>query len=174
LSSPVEFSSIVEQYAERIFNHAYRLIGNREDAEEATTDVFVRIHHGLCNFRGDAQLSTWIWRITTNVCLTRRAKKKIQMSSLDAEELYENLADSGKDSNPEDVLVEQEAREELARSIAALPELEAAAITLFYLEGMKYEEIAVTLNLPPGTVATALHRGRERMRKRTYGDRRQL
>lgn len=174
MSLPVEFNSLVEEYAERIFNHAYRLIGNREDAEEATMDVFMRIHRGLSDFRGEAQLSTWIWRITTNACLTRREKKKAQMILLDVEKLQDRLPDVEKNSNPEELFIEREAREELARSIAELPEQEAAAITLFYLEGMKYGEIATILNLPPGTVATALHRGRERLRKKMCGERTKL
>lgn len=163
-----QFNALVREYSERVYNHAYRMLGNREDAEEATMDVFLKIHHGLHDFRGDAQLSTWIWRITTNVCLSRRTKKREQTVSMELEEV---IADLDPTSNPEEVFMKEETREELARSIAELPEREAAAITLFYLEGMKYEEIAAILGVPMGTVGTAVHRGREGLRKKMYPER---
>jgi RNA polymerase sigma-70 factor (ECF subfamily) len=147
------------------------MLGNREDSEEATMDVFMRVHHGLADFRGDAQMSTWIWKITTNVCLSRRAKRKGLEVSVESESMEEVIADLDPASNPEEVFLKEETREGLARFIAALPEQEAAAMTLFYLEGMKYEEIAAILGVPMGTVATAVHRGRERLRKKMYAER---
>ena len=167
----MDFDSIVEHFAERIFNQALRVLGNREDAEEAATDVFMRIHRGLSGFRGESQLSTWIWRITANVCLTRKARKRIQMVSLDAGEFREDPRDDERNSNPDKRLFAQEGGEELASLIAELPDQEASAIALFYLQEMKYDEIAAILQIPPGTVATLLHRGRERLRKRIHGER---
>jgi RNA polymerase sigma-70 factor (ECF subfamily) len=166
-----QFDALVREYSERVYNHAYRMLGNREDAEEATMDVFLKIHHGLADFRGDAQLSTWIWRITTNVCLSRRTKRREQTVSMEVENIGEVIADLDPTSNPEEVLMKEETREELARSIAELPGQEAAAITLFYLEGMKYEEIAAILGVPVGTVGTAVHRGRERLQKKMCAER---
>jgi RNA polymerase sigma-70 factor, ECF subfamily len=169
--SSAQFNILVQEYSERVYNHAYRMLGNREDSEEATMDVFMKIHHGLAGFRGDAQLSTWIWRITTNVCLSRRAKKKEQTISAETENVEDVIADLDPVSNLETVFLKEETREELAGSIAELPRQEAAAITLFYLEEMKYEEIATILAVPMGTVATAIHRGRERLRKKMHGER---
>lgn len=162
----MDFDTIVEHFAERILNQALRVLGNREDAEEATIDVFMRIHRGLGDFRGESQLSTWIWRITANVCLTRKARRKIHMVSLDAGEFRDDPRDDERNSNPEERFLAQEGGEELAGLIAELPAQEASAIALFYLEEMKYHEISAILQIPPGTVATLLHRGRERLRKR--------
>ena len=167
----LELNSLVYQYSDPVYNHAYRMLGNREDAEEATMDVFLKIHKGLADFRGDAHLSTWIWKITTNVCLSRRAKKRVQTVFRESEEVEEMLIDLEQASNPEELFIKEENREQLARFIAELPEQEAAAITLFYLEEMKYEEIAAVLGLPSGTVATALHRGRERLRRKVHAER---
>lgn len=166
-----EFNSLVKQFSERVYNHAYRMLGTREDAEEATTDVFLKIHNGLAGFRGDAQITTWIWRITTNVCLSRRAKKKIETVPMDNDLAGENPDAEQMSPSPEELFLREEAREDLGRAIAKLPEQEGAIITLFYLEGMKYDEIATILSLPAGTVATALHRGRERLRKRMCAER---
>jgi RNA polymerase sigma-70 factor (ECF subfamily) len=171
LPTRAQFNDLVREYSERVYNHAYRMLGNREDSEEATMDVFMKIHHGLADFRGDAQLSTWIWRITTNVCLSRRAKRREQAVSVETENAEEIIPDLDPMSNPEMIFLKQETREQLAGSIAELPEQEAAAITLFYLDGMKYEEIATILGVPMGTVATAVHRGRERLRKKMYAER---
>jgi RNA polymerase sigma-70 factor (ECF subfamily) len=167
----MDFDSIVEHFAERIFNQALRVLGNREDAEEAATDVFMRIHRGLSDFRGESQLSTWIWRITANVCLTRKARRRIQMVSLDAGGFGDDPNDDDRNSNPEERLFAEEGGEELASLIAELPDQEASAIALFYLQEMKYNEIAAILQIPPGTIATLLHRGRERLRKRIHGER---
>jgi RNA polymerase sigma-70 factor (ECF subfamily) len=167
----LEFSALVRQYSDCVYNHAYRMLGNREEAEEATMDVFLKIHHGLADFRGNAQLSSWIWRITVNVCLSRRARKSVQTVFMEVEKIEGIVVDIEPASNPEELFMKEESREQLARLIAELPEQEAAAITLFYLEGMKYEEIAVILGLPSGTVATALHRGRERLRRKMIGER---
>jgi RNA polymerase sigma-70 factor, ECF subfamily len=164
-----EFNAIVRQYSERVFNHAYRMLGNREDAEEATMDVFLKIHKSLSDFRGDAKLSTWIWRITVNVCLSRRSKRKPETVVTEADNPEETIVDPS--LNPEQYFIKEEAREEFARLVATLPEQEASAIALFYLEGMNYEEIATILSAPAGTVATALHRGRERLRRKLCGER---
>jgi RNA polymerase sigma-70 factor (ECF subfamily) len=167
----MDFDSIVEHFGERIFNQALRVLGNREDAEEATNDVFMRIHRGLSDFRGESQLSTWIWRITTNVCLTLKARRRVQMVPLDAGEFRDDPRDDERDSNPEERLFAQEGGEQLAGLIAELPDQEGLAIALFYLQEMKYNEISAVLRIPTGSVATLLHRGRERLRKRILGKR---
>jgi len=164
-----EFNALVGEYFERVYNHAYRMLGNRENAEEATMDVFLKIHKGLSDFRGDAKLSTWIWRITVNVCLSRRSKKEAETILTDADAPEDTIVDPS--MNPEEYFIKEETREELARRIAELPEQEASAIALFYLEGMTYEEIAAILSAPAGTVATALHRGRERLRRKLSAER---
>jgi RNA polymerase sigma-70 factor (ECF subfamily) len=164
LLSRREFNVLVGQYSERVYNHAYRMLGNREDAEEATMDVFLKVHKGLSDFRGDAKLSTWIWKITVNVCLSRRSKRKSEMVITEADNPEETIVDPS--LNPEEWYIKEEAREELARRIAQLPEQEATAVALFYLEGMNYGEIAAILSAPPGTVATALYRGRDKLRRK--------
>ncbi|MGA2624176.1 MAG: sigma-70 family RNA polymerase sigma factor [Bacteroidota bacterium] len=160
MQQPVSgFNQIMREYAARVYNHAHRMLGSREDAEEAVQDVFRKVHAGLSEFRGDAKLSTWIWRITTNVCLTRLSKKR-----MDAVPVEDGLVDESRAGNPERILMEQEEHERLAGLIAVLDPHEASAINLFYYEEMKYDEISEILGIPPGSVATALHRGREKLR----------
>jgi RNA polymerase sigma-70 factor (ECF subfamily) len=160
-----EYNALVTQYTEKVFNHACRILGNREDAEEATYDVFLRVYYGLKDFRGEAQLSTWIWRITVNLCLSRKRKKNIPTQTLNDDPSSLSFSDTTLEANPELWTQHHERREYLTDMISTLPEREAAVITLFYLEGMGYEEIAEILQIPSGSVATALHRGRERLHK---------
>jgi len=159
-----DFEAIVSEFAEKVYNHALRMLGDPLDAEEATSDVFLRIHRSLETFRHEAKLSTWIWKITTNVCLSSRGKKKVQTLSVEAENVSKILADHTSESNPEESYLQRERREELGRLISRLPPREAAAIMLHYMEGMDYSEISSILEIPMGSVATALHRGRERLR----------
>ena len=163
--SSLSFDKCVDEFAERVYNHAYRMLGSQEDAEDATQEVFIRVYRGLMNFRGEAQVSTWIWRITTNVCLSYRARRKEYIVPLDDHNLEETLADDSETSNPESKLSKKEESERLASLIAELNHIEAAAVSMFYLQEMSYEEISAALSIPAGSVATALHRGREKLRK---------
>jgi RNA polymerase sigma-70 factor (ECF subfamily) len=159
------FRSIVDQYSDRVYNHAFRMLGSREEAEEATQEVFVKIWKSMSGFRGEAKLSTWIWRITTNVCISRRSKRADARISLDdlGEDKMLTLAEQG--NNPLQHFLQRERRARLEEGIARLPVHEATAITLFYLEGLPYKEIAEIMQVPIGTIATNLHRGRERLRE---------
>jgi RNA polymerase sigma-70 factor (ECF subfamily) len=156
-----EFQALIDRYSEGVYNHAWRMLGSREDAEEATQDVFLRVHRSLKEFRGEAQVSTWIWRITVNVCINRKEALRSRCGTGDPRDA-ERLADTEPD--PLGAYVLGEDRERLAGTIARLPDREASAIALYYIEGRDYAEIATILRIPPGSVATALHRGRERLR----------
>ena len=70
------FKRLVEEHQNAVSNQAYRMLGSREEAEEATQDVFMRVYRGLSAFRSESKLSTWIYRITTNVCISRLRLKK--------------------------------------------------------------------------------------------------
>ena len=78
-----DFRQILETYRDKVYNQAYRMLGNREEAEEATQDIFLRIHRSLGDFRGESKLSSWIYRITANACISRLRKKQLKTSSLD-------------------------------------------------------------------------------------------
>jgi len=158
------FDNYVDEFAERVYNQAYRMLGSKEDAEDATQEVFIRVHRGLMNFRGEAQMATWIWRITTNVCFSYRARRKEHTVPLDDYNFEETLADDSKTSNPESAFFKKEESERLINLIAELNHIEAAAVSMFYLQEMSYEEISAALSIPIGSVATALHRGREKLR----------
>lgn len=157
------FKDIVNLYSERVFNLALRMLGNREEAEEATQDVFMRVLRSIDKFRGDSGLGTWIWRIATNVCLTRRKKKNILAVSLDAIDVDPPDGKIERNSRQERSLFARERTDIIQHYISLLPPGESAVITLFYLEELSYEEISDILKMPVGTVSTSLHRGRQKL-----------
>lgn len=162
-----EFQALVRRYSEGVYNHAWRMLGSREEAEEAAQDVFLQVHRTMGEFRGEAQMSTWIWRITNNICLNRRESREYADGNRGEPTSPDVLA--GGDPDPLHACVELEERERLAGMIARLPDREASAITFYYIEGFDYVEIAGLLRIPAGSVATALHRGRERLKKMIEG-----
>lgn len=154
------FREIVHRYSPQVYRHALSLLRTHEDAEEAVQDVFLRIHRALPQFRGDARITTWIWRITVNVCLTRLEKKRLPIQSLD-----DDPPEIAADDTPLTELLRTDTREVLESAMTRIPPAQASALLMFYGEGMNYREIADVLGVPDGTVATLLFRGRERLRR---------
>ncbi len=142
-----------------VFALIARTIPDRARAEDAAQDVFLRIHRGLPYFRGEARLSTWIYRIVANVCLQDHAKPR-EAVSLD-DERHAGLAPSGSDRRFGDL----ELKDRLEKAIARLPPNHRLLIAAHYLEGVQYEDLAEALELPLGTVKTQLHRAKQQLRR---------
>jgi RNA polymerase sigma-70 factor, ECF subfamily len=162
-----DFRVILEEYQDRVYNQAWRMLGGREDAEEAAQDAFLRIHRSLEDFRGESQLSSWIFRIVANVCITRLRRKQMQMESLDepletgGRAAVDSLADES--PNPEEELEAGQTAENLREQVRRLPALWAQAISLHHFEGLSYEEAAEAMQIPRATVATYIMRGRQQL-----------
>jgi RNA polymerase sigma-70 factor (ECF subfamily) len=155
------------EYQDRVYNQAYRMLGNHEDAEEATQDVFLLIHRSHDEFRGDSKLSTWIYRITSNVCITRLRRKQIPTSSMDRE--FEpdgdTLADVIPDEcpDPETLYEDEQMKEHVRAEVRKLPPKWAMAVSMYHFDELSYEEIADVMGIPKATVATYIMRGRQRL-----------
>jgi RNA polymerase sigma-70 factor (ECF subfamily) len=164
------FQEIVDAYAGRVYAHAVRILGDKDLAEDATQEVFFRILRKLPSYRGEAALSTWIHRVTFRVCLKQRKKKGgiKRITPIGVREIARWMADPN--ANPEEVFIRKESRDQIAALISRLPPVQASAITLYYMEEMRYSDIGHVLGVPPGTVATAIHRGRERLRQMVVGE----
>ncbi len=160
-----KYSDIVDLYSARVFNLASRMLGNREDAEEATQDVFMRVFKSLSGFRGDSAMSTWVWRIATNVCMSRLRSKKSGSISLDQNAVDPPDDGIGNDSGPEKAFYRTERHIAIEKLLSILPPVQSAALTLFYMEELSYVEISTALEIPVGTVSVEIHRGRRRLRK---------
>ncbi len=156
------FKELVVRYKDRGFSLALRLLKNREDAEEALQDSFLRAFRGLEDFRQDAKFGTWFYRIVYNVCLTRieRASTLPIFDPNVDDEVNELLEIPAMDASPVEELEQKELASLLQQKIKTLPEQYSVVLSLFYFQQLGYEEICDVLGLPLGTVKTHLFRAR--------------
>ena len=154
------FQELVDQYKDLVFALIARTVGDRSRAEDLAQDVFLRIHRGLPYFRGEARLSTWIYRIVANVCLQEQARPAAA-ASLDDERTLAKAKTSGTDRQFGDL----ELRDRLEKAIARLPAHYRLLIAAHYLQGVQYEALAEALQQPLGTVKTQLYRAKQQLRR---------
>jgi RNA polymerase sigma-70 factor (ECF subfamily) len=165
------FDTLVRTYEKRVYNLAYRLSGSYDEASDISVDAFLRVFQALKLFRGEANFSTWLFRIVTNVYLDRRkrTRNKQHLSLEEYIELDENsVARQVEDPGPTpDVIAEGHERTNmLQQAIAALPDYQRTMIVLYHTEGLAYDEIAEVLSLPIGTVKSRLNRARLTLREK--------
>ncbi|WP_375000000.1 RNA polymerase sigma factor SigE [Aeromicrobium sp. CTD01-1L150] len=157
----LEWDDIVQEHSARVYRLAYRLTGNRQDAEDLTQDVFVRVFRSLQTYE-PGNFNGWIHRITTNLFLDRvRRGAKIRMDGFT--EGAEERLPSG-EVGPDSVLHDAGFDSDIETALAALPEEFRVAVVLCDVEGLSYEEIAGVLGVKLGTVRSRIHRGRTQLR----------
>ncbi|MCL6267946.1 RNA polymerase sigma factor [Flagellimonas myxillae] len=156
-----EFSKLVDQYKHLVFTIAVRTLKNREEAEEVAQDTFIKVYKSLKNFKGDAKLSSWIYRIAYNTCLDRIKKHKKELGNISVDEVSGNQVADMK--NALDGMVQKEKSDLIKACIAQLSPVDAALLTLFYFEERNLNEMAKTLNLAPNTAKVKLFRARTRL-----------
>jgi RNA polymerase sigma-70 factor (ECF subfamily) len=161
---PGAFEEFVDQFKNLVFALIARTIADRSRAEDLAQDVFLRIHRGLPYFRGEARLSTWIYRIVANVCLQEKSQTLTTISLDDPDSRVP--APSAMDRQFTDL----ELRDRLEKAIQQLPAQYRLLIAGHYLEGVQYEDLAAVMNLPLGTVKTQLHRAKRQLRQLLEGD----
>jgi RNA polymerase sigma-70 factor (ECF subfamily) len=165
---------LAEAYGSKISQLAFRYLRNKEDAEEVTQDVLFKVYRKVGTFRGDAALSSWIYRITFNAAMSRLRTARYQrsqeddrqISSADGEPLtsaHLDIADWS-DMADEHVLRGQ-LRRQVLRAILALPAIYRAPVMLRDIQGMSTEEASAVLKVKDQTLKSRLHRGRLILRK---------
>ena len=164
------FEALVRMYERKVYAYAYRLLSNREDAEEVTQDVFVKLWRTLDRFRWECTFSTWILRITKNAAtdaLRRRedATEPLFREDEEGESYALSIADPAVDSNPVTAYEAKERRELLRRAIASLPPDFREILVLREMEGMSYADIAEFLSIEEGTVKSRINRARGALKK---------
>jgi RNA polymerase sigma-70 factor, ECF subfamily len=151
------FQELVERFKDLVFGLIARTVQDRSRAEDLAQDVFLRIHRGLPYFRGEARLSTWIYRIVVNVCLQEHTHPAAR--PIGDEHATEAL------SAPDRRFSDLEVRDRLEKAIARLTPHYRLLIAAHYLNDVQYEDLAEALQLPLGTVKTQLHRAKRQLRK---------
>jgi RNA polymerase sigma factor (sigma-70 family) len=159
------YAQLVERYKSYVFTLVLRFIKSREDAEEVSQDIFIKAYRSLADFRGTAKFSTWLYTIVNTTCITFLRKKRLDVHSLDNENVFE-LADSrasGFSANQ----VEQKSRVGMVnQAIGLLSPDDAEIITLFYKNEQTLEEISHILGVETNTAKVRLHRARTRLKEK--------
>ena len=163
------YADIVTLYQNNLYQVCYRMLGNKEEAEDAAQEAFIKAYINLHTYDQKRKFSTWLYRIGTNLCIDRIRKKKPDYY-LDAEvpgteglDMYSQLAVD--ELLPEEELERMELQERIQYEISRLPDKYRAVIILKYIEELPLQEISDILDIPLGTVKTRVHRGREALRK---------
>lgn len=173
MSDPVDitdFKALVLQYQDRVYNTCLGFLRNAQDAEDLSQEVFIEIYKSLDQFKGEAKISTWIYRIAVNKSLEalRRRKRKKRWSWLTSYEpdLHEKSAVD--DIHPGVLAENKERAGVLFNAIDRLPEQQKVAFTLFHIEGLNYEEIAETMQKSVSSVESLMHRAKNNLKKILY------
>ena len=161
------FGELIRRYEKKVFALSNRLCGNPDDAADAAQDAFLSAWRNLPNFRGDAQFSTWLYRLTSNACmdiLRRQQRRNAHAGpSLDDEENPVELSDPA--PAPQDIAERRELRQELQEALRTLSPEHRQVLILREIHQLSYEEIGQITGLDSGTVKSRIHRARENLRK---------
>ncbi len=169
-------ADLADEYGTKIYQLAFRYLRNKEDAEEVTQDVLFKVYRKVDAFRGDAALSSWIYRITFNAAMSRLRTAKYQRAQ--GEDRFASTGDAdvhGEPSRPKDVadwsdladerVLRSQLRRRVFRAILSLPAIYRAPVMLRDIQGMSTEEASAMLRVKDQTLKSRLHRGRLILRK---------
>lgn len=163
------FEVILKIYEKKIYNFAYRMLGDKEDAMDTTQEVFMKAYKSINTFNGNSSFSTWLFKIAKNVCIDYlRKNDKARIYSLDktikidGEEIKKETPDTS--NLPEEIVKKRELQRIVHQAIARLPEKYKAVIILRDLQNFSYKEIAEILNCSIGTVKSRISRGRKELK----------
>ena len=160
-----EFAEVVENYTSFVYNVAYRMMNSPDDADDVVQDAFISAYRAKDRFRGDAQVTTWLYRITVNAALMRirKDKRRIQMTAPEDSYLERNVADW--EDTPDKAALNSELSREIKGKIALLPEDLRTAVVLRDVQGLSNTEAAEILDVSISALKARLHRGRVALRE---------
>lgn len=167
------FEGLVDRYQHRVYNLVYRMVGRHEDAQDIAQDVFLKALEHIGQFREQAQVFTWLFRIATNMAISRRRRAQtVKFVSLSGPTGSDGDGTQGfepadrADDRPAESVERDEATGHVARAIGQLDEQFRSVLVLKDIEGLDYQQIADVLQLPVGTIKSRLHRARSELRDR--------
>jgi RNA polymerase sigma-70 factor (ECF subfamily) len=171
---PTAFNEIVTRHKQKIFNYVYRMIGNSDEAEDMTQDVFVKMYVSLSSFRSESSVTTWLYRIAGNLCIDRYRKRNRRDNAFGGETVSLDVrvdrngpaaAEISDDrSEPLLMLERAELDRQIRSALAKLPQKMRSVVVLHDIEGLAYEEIARIEQCPLGTVKSRLFNARLQLR----------
>jgi RNA polymerase sigma-70 factor (ECF subfamily) len=152
------FSRLVEMYAKPVHNLCYRMLGNREDAEDAAQEAFLRAFKAIKRYDPQRKFASWLLSIAANYCIDQHRRGRLQQISLE-DSPEASLGDRA--AGPAATMLQSETRDELQGLLAALEPRDRAAIILYYWHELPYEEIAQQLAMSESALKSRLHRARK-------------
>lgn len=157
----IAFRELVDRYKNLVYAMVCRMVADRTQADDLAQEVFLKVHRGLPYFRGEARLSTWIYRIVANVCTQARSSRSLEVP-LDPGRDDRRRVDPGA---ADGAFAHMELRDRLGKALAELPDNYRVLISAHYLDGIQYDALAEALDMPIGTVKTHLYRAKRRLRE---------
>jgi RNA polymerase sigma factor (sigma-70 family) len=154
------FAELVSRYKKLIYSVVFNLIPDKQDVNDISQEVFIRIYKSLHSYNPEYKFSTWSVKIATNLCIDALRKKKNNSVSM---EEVEELSSSG---TPEEQYLNKERSEKIRQAVEQLPEKYRIPIVLFHQNGMSYEEIMKILDEPMSIVKNRLYRARLMLREK--------
>jgi len=157
------FETLYREHSARLFALTVRMLGNRTDAEDLLQEIFLTAHRKLKSYRGDARLSTWLFRLATNLCLDHLRSKAARMTQATSSLDDDNAAEPATASpGPVAGTVQQI---DLERAVARLPQGCRAAFLLHDVDGFEHREVASMLGISEGTSKSQVHKARLKLRR---------
>lgn len=159
------FEEFVNDYSKRIYTYAYGFTTNVHDSNDITQEVFLKVYNNIDKFKENSSLSTWIYRIVSNVCLdfVRKGKNsKVISITQENEEFIHQIEDNS--TNVEKTILNNELGDELLLALDKLDEESKQVLILREVSGLSYSEISEALKLPEGTIKSRISRSRKKMR----------
>jgi len=163
------FNQLVRRWERPIFALAYRTLGREEDARDVVQDAFLRAYRGLPRFKGEAKFSSWLYRITLNLCrdwIRRERRAPIVPTPAGADPNAFADEQVSPSVSVEELVGRRQMSDAVARALAELPEDQRTAILMKEYHGLTFQEIADTLQCPLSTVKTRLYQGLSVLRRR--------
>ncbi len=171
--SEAAYRELLDRYQRPVFSLVYRMVRNREQAEDIAQETFVKVFNSIDRYDPKYKFSSWIFKIASNLSIDHLRKKGPEMVSLDGsasaqtpDEIESSrITVRDKGENPEEFLEAKELGDEIEEAIGTLRPDYRTAVILRHVEGRPYEEIAEIMGVPLGTVKTYIHRGRSELRE---------
>ena len=162
------FESLYEDYSRMVYWTAYGIVKSESDASDVTQDAFLRVIKHLHKLQGfnDAQLKSWLYRVSVNLCMDLKRKQKRETLT----DTFDDTQSVSESELPEVVALSEEQQKEVRKAIDALPEIYRQTVTLHYFSGLEYEKIAELLGVSEGTVKSRMFRAKQKLLEWIKGD----
>lgn len=157
------FNDLINQYQQKVYNIAYRMMGNEHDASDLAQESLIKVFHSIGFYKEQCTLSTWIYRITMNTCLDELRKKNTMNKHITYTDSFFNLEDGS--PSPEERILNREKNVYIQKAILQLREDYRAVIVLRDVHGFSYEEIGEILETSLGTVKSRISRARKQLKE---------